>query len=229
MKIIPVTIRIGKAVSSRIRNSFYRLLGVKIVRYVELRKIEIPRNWNQISITGPSCLDRGVTLLATGDSTPEPKIEIGGGVYINRNTIIDSHQSIVIGKHSMIGPNCYITDGNHGTHATTRIVDQPMICSPVHIGSGAWLGANVSVLKGVSIGEGAVIGAGSVVTKDIPPFAIAAGVPARQIGVRNQTSEPEQPNLNEQVAFVNSESSDEHQLDHTAKASINTKPKAMAK
>lgn len=198
------------------------MLGVRIFRYVELRKIEIPRNWNQISITGPSCLDRGVTLLATGESTEKPKIEIGGGVYINRNTIIDAHQSIVIGKHSMIGPNCYITDGDHGTHATTRIVDQPMVCSPVSIGTGAWLGAGVSVLKGVSIGEGAIVGAGSVVTKDVLPFAIVAGVPARQIGVRNG-SETEQSNVSQSTDYEN------EPLDQAVQLPTKLKSKSMAK
>lgn len=55
---------------------------------------------------------------------------------------------------------------------------------PVAIGKDVWLGAGVVVLKGVTIGDSAVIGAGAVVTRDVPPNAKVAGVPARQIGAR---------------------------------------------
>ena len=56
-----------------------------------------------------------------------------------------------------------------------------MIPEPVHIGSGVWFGASVTVLPGVSIGDEAVIAAGAVVTKDVPPRTVAAGVPAKVI------------------------------------------------
>ena len=183
--------KIGKATISRLRNVGYRLLGVKINRYVELRKIEIPRNFGQIELTGPSCLDRGVTLIVSTESSPDksfkgPRIKIASGVYINRNTIIDAHASIEIACDCMIGPNCYITDGDHGTNIATNIVQQPMVTAPVVIGEGAWLGAGVQVLKGVEIGAGAVVGAGSVVTRSVEPYSIVAGVPARVIGSRDE-------------------------------------------
>lgn len=56
--------------------------------------------------------------------------------------------------------------------------------APIHIEDDVWIGAGVKVLKGVTIGKGSVIGAGAVVTKDIPPYSIAAGVPCRVIGKR---------------------------------------------
>ncbi|QIF06040.1 acyltransferase [Roseimicrobium sp. ORNL1] len=93
----------------------------------------------------------------------------------------------------MIGPSCYITDGDHGFTAGKLITQQPMIKAPVTIGSGAWLGAHVTVLKGVTIGDGAVVGAGAVVTRDVPANAIVAGVPAKIIGHRQNSSTASNP------------------------------------
>ncbi|MCB1096470.1 MAG: acyltransferase [Verrucomicrobiae bacterium] len=85
----------------------------------------------------------------------------------------------------MIGPNCYVTDGNHGMNPNASIGSQPMTNRPVTIGNDVWIGANSVVLPGVTIGDGAVIGAGSVVTKDVSAGTIAAGVPAAFIRPRS--------------------------------------------
>ena len=90
---------------------------------------------------------------------------------------------IVLGDHAGVASDCYVTDtsvvaeeilGGSGTIAA----DEP---KPVQIGAKAWVARGCSVLKGVQIGEGAIIGAGSVVSKDIPPFSIAMGNPARVV------------------------------------------------
>lgn len=162
--------------ASRIRNVFYRWLGVNIRDYCWLRNIEIPRQWSDITLHG-CALDRGVTLICSGSSSHD-KIEIGRGTYINRFTLIDAHQSIKIGEDVMIGPHCYITDGNHGFRAGATVKSQSMESTPVAIGDGVWIGAQVTILAGVRIGSHAVIGAGSIVTKDIESNAIAFGSPA---------------------------------------------------
>lgn len=149
-----------------------------------MRKIEIPRCWSQIFLKH-CALDRGVTLLATGDADSEPKISIGRGTYINRFTIIDAHASVRIGSDCMIGPHCYITDANHGTQSGIAVGKQQMVTAAVVIEDGVWLGAHVTVLMGVTIGEGAVVGAGSVVTKSVPANTIVVGVPAKLIRSRH--------------------------------------------
>ncbi len=177
-----------EGLKSRWRNLYYRSLGVKLKEYVWMRQIEIPRNFNDIEVEGGAALDRGVILLSSGDPTSHSKIQIGAHTYINRNTFIDAALLITIGRHSAIGPNCYITDHDHGTELGLPPLAQPLVSKPTRIGNRVWLGANVTVLKGVTIGADAVVGAGSVVTKDIPERAIAVGTPARVIRYRQDAA-----------------------------------------
>lgn len=162
--------------ASRARNVAYRLLGVKFRDYCWLRSIEIPRQWDDILLHG-CALDRGVVLLCSGAPRPG-KIEIGHGTYVNRYTIFDAHQCVRVGRDVMIGPHCFITDGNHGMAVGTPVKSQAMHATPVVIEDECWIGAHVTVLAGVTIGRGAIIGAGSVVTRSIPAHAIAYGSPA---------------------------------------------------
>lgn len=178
--------RIIKGLSSRWRNFYYRSLGVKINGYVWMRQIEIPRNYSDIELEANCALDRDVTLLCSERPLSHPKIIIGSNTYINRHTIIDAILSLQIGRDCGIGPSCYLTDHDHGLDPQFTPLKQPMVAQPTIIGDRVWLGANVTVLKGVTIGHDAVVGAGSVVTKDIPEGAIAVGVPAKVIKYKTQ-------------------------------------------
>jgi acetyltransferase-like isoleucine patch superfamily enzyme len=179
--------RLCQGIASRLRNFYYRSLGVHLHGYVWMRKIEIPRDFEDIEIESPCSLDRGVTLLCSGEPFPHPKIYIGAHTYINRNTFLDATFSLSIGQHCAIGPGCYITDHDHGLDLSLPPLSQPMVAKPTQVGDRVWIGANVTVLKGVRIGNDAVIGAGSVVTKDVPERAIAVGVPARVIKYRSES------------------------------------------
>lgn len=101
------------------------------------------------------------------------------------NTIIVSGGA-VIGDHFMSGPNCYIGGSRHGIvrSGVPMIKQDTYTRGMVEIGNDVWLGTGVYVLDGIKIGEGAVVGSGSVVTRDIPAYAIAAGVPAKVRGER---------------------------------------------
>ena len=149
-----------------------------------MRRIDIPRNFHQISLANGAALDDGVTLLAVGEPTGPKKIEIGGNTYINRHTIIDAAQQIRIGRGVGIGPHCYITDHDHGMEPDIPVMTQPLISRPTVISDGVWLGAGCIVLKGVTIGKNTVVGAGSVVVHDLPSDIVAVGRPARVVRKR---------------------------------------------
>lgn len=169
--------------ASRLRNLWFGALGVRIGGYVWMRRISIPRQWGDVTIEGGTALDEGVILLCSGTEKKD-KLVIHQGTYINRYTMIDAHQQIEIGRNCMIGPQCYITDANHGTSPDKTVNSQPMTMKPVILEDDVWLGAGVIILAGVRIGQGAIIGAGAVVTKDVPANAIYVGMPASEIGQR---------------------------------------------
>lgn len=109
-------------------------------------------------------------------------ISIGEGAVINRRCYLDGRGGLTIGRDASISPECYLLSLTHdpqdpGFGALPR---------PVVVGDRAWIGARALILPGVTLGEGCVVGAGAVVTKDVAPFDIVAGNPARKIGERNR-------------------------------------------
>ena len=95
---------------------------------------------------------------------------------------------VIIGSNVMMGPECMIFARNHAFSRT----DIPMREQgfepekPVVIEDDVWIGARVTILPGVTVGTGAVIGAGAVVTKDVPPYAIVGGNPAKVLRYRKE-------------------------------------------
>ena len=167
-------LRFFQGLASRARALFYRQLGMKIEGKCWLRAIEVPRGHRDIRLAAGVALDRGVVLLISGKSRDSEKIVIGHTAYINRGTMIDASERVEIGANAMLGPFCYITDHDHVIGSADDLVSKP-----TRIGARCWLGAHVTVLKGVSIGDDTVVGAGSVVTKSLPARVIAVGNPAR--------------------------------------------------
>jgi acetyltransferase-like isoleucine patch superfamily enzyme len=113
-------------------------------------------------------------------------IFIGNFVSINNGVHISAQDSIHIGDYTLIAEGVGIRDHDHcfaSLHKPIR--EQGFISKKIVINSNVWIGRNASILKGVTIGEGSVIGANSVVTKDIPPFSINAGNPARVLRFRH--------------------------------------------
>lgn len=113
-------------------------------------------------------------------ANPGGTLEIGNSVFINYGCSFAANQKIVIGSHCSIGPHTIIMDNNYHRLEPERRNEMPE-SAPVVLEENVWLGARVIILPGVRIGTGSVIGAGSVVTRDIPPRVVAAGLPARVI------------------------------------------------
>jgi maltose O-acetyltransferase len=119
-------------------------------------------------------------------------LEIGAGTFVNYGGSIAASQLVRIGPHCSIGTHAIIMDSDFHRLEPDRRYERPD-SAPIVLEENVWLGARVIVLKGVTIGTGSVIGAGSVVTRDVPPLCLAAGVPARVI--RALAPDPEAPDL----------------------------------
>jgi len=115
-------------------------------------------------------------------------VVIGSKTDIGCNTILSSSTGIVIGRSVLIAGNCYIGGGRYlSDRWDIPMMEQGVYSKgPVAIADDVWLGAGAIVLDGVSIGKGCIVGAGAVVTKDIPDYTVAVGVPARIISNRKE-------------------------------------------
>lgn len=118
-------------------------------------------------------------ILQTGK--PGAKITIGHHCGFSGCSIV-ADKLVAIGDHTTVGANATIgdRDGHPEIYAS-----EP---EPIYIGSHAWIGMNSTIMKGVTIGDYAIVAAGAIVTKDVPPGAIVAGMPAKIIKYRNDIS-----------------------------------------
>ena len=114
-------------------------------------------------------------------------ISFGRNCVIGQNSFFSalSPEGITIGDNCLIADHVTMHDSNHGIVGRLPIREQTGTFSKIVVDNDVWIGSGAHVLMGVHIGEGAVIGAGAVVTKDVPPFAIVGGVPARVIRYRD--------------------------------------------
>jgi acetyltransferase-like isoleucine patch superfamily enzyme len=124
-------------------------------------------------------LEPGVWITAPGTA----RVRIGEGTFLNKGVMVAAEDLVEIGAHCMLANGCFVSDASHRFDDPHKPITWQGFQSkgPTRIGDNCWLGANVVVTSGVTIGERCVIGANSVVTRDIEPFSIAAGTPAKVI------------------------------------------------
>ncbi len=103
---------------------------------------------------------------------------ISEGVFINRGSYFDLTAKIEIGNNVVIGHGVTFITAGHSIGRSTRRAGEAY-GTPISIGSGCWIGANVTVMPGVKIGKGCVVAAGAVVINDVPDDSMIAGVPAK--------------------------------------------------
>ena len=111
-------------------------------------------------------------------------ISLGNNSGIGERSFLQDIGKIVIGDNVLMGPEVMIFTANHGTKKDMYIVQQPMQISDVIIEDDVWIAARVVILPGVIISKGAVVAAGAVVTKNVEPYTIVGGIPAKRIGER---------------------------------------------
>ena len=113
-------------------------------------------------------------------------IRMGENCTINSFCFIDADKgNLEIGNNVLIGPHVGIHGSNYNYESREKlIIDQGIVSKGIRIEDDVWIGSHSTILDGVIIGKGAVIGAGAVVTKDVPPYSVAVGVPAKVINVR---------------------------------------------
>ena len=187
-----------------LRSKLYPLLLGSTGRGVVFGSNVVLRHPGKLKLKNNIVIDDNSVLDAKGSDNQG--IAIGDNVFVGRNTIIYCQNGDVeIGDNANIGSNCqvfsankvrigknvlvaaytYLVGGGHNYEdPDIPIIEQGRTAIGIDIGDNVWLGAGVKVLDGVTIGESAIIAAGAVVTEDIPPYAIAGGIPAKVIRLR---------------------------------------------
>lgn len=121
---------------------------------------------------------------------PTACLRCGYNIHLGLNSRINAHcclwasenSRIVLGDNVLMGPGVKIFSSNYTTMDTeVPMILQPFVERDIIVGNDVWLGANSIIVAGVAIGDGSIIAAGSVVTKDIPEYTIAGGIPAKPI------------------------------------------------
>lgn len=161
----------------------------KIARYVVIVVNRIQQVWQRIRYLSyyPRFAGVGEGVRLDDDiyiNKPE-NITIGRNTFIGRRCRLNALAKISIGESCLIAAGCTMMTWNHRLEGRSLdIRSAGKDTSPIVIGDGVWMGYDATVLPGVSVGRGAVIGASAVVTKDVKPFEVVVGIPARAIGVR---------------------------------------------
>lgn len=113
------------------------------------------------------------------------RLKIGKGTIVGDNALLAARRGLTIGENVNISSNVSIYSGAHD-HRDPYFRSTPQRTRPITIGNRVWIGSNAIILTGVNIGEGAVCCAGCVVTKDVEPYAVVAGIPAKKVNERPQ-------------------------------------------
>lgn len=177
-----------------LRNTFYSAWLCRSTR----------QGWKNIRFGYPQSTLHGVKYISIGEGVEigagstiaaydnflgvsfHPSIVIEEGARLGEGTNISSINSVKIGRNVLFGRRVTVNDNNHGDTAMATL-RQPPMSRQLHskgaivIGDNVWVGDKATILSGVTIGEGAVVGANSVVTRDVAPYTIVGGIPARPL------------------------------------------------
>ena len=148
----------------------------------------IRRAWIELTGTG---VDEAFHLIPPLYSDHGLNIRVGRNVFINQACMLNDIGGIEIGDDVMIGPRVSLLTAGHPLDPARR--RRQIVAAPITVERNAWLGAGATILQGITVGSDAVVAAGAIVTRDVPPRTLVAGVPARvlrEIGADGDDSEP---------------------------------------
>ncbi|MDP9189200.1 MAG: acyltransferase [Actinomycetota bacterium] len=196
---------------------FFAAHGMLNHRYARLlwrylwRRLLTPAGWRW-KTDGPVFFGRGLQIQIAnkaevrfgrfcwiGDGTKirshEGVVEIGAKTVVGQECTISSFRQVKIGEQCVIADRAMFIDFDHGVVEVERPIRlQGIYSRPVEIGANVWVGYNACFLRGIRVGDNAIVGTNSVVTKDLPANAVAAGVPARVIRMREAPKRLRWPN-----------------------------------
>jgi acetyltransferase-like isoleucine patch superfamily enzyme len=133
---------------------------------------------------GDDCTMSAISSFVSTSVGKNPVLEIGDRTYLGYRVSISVGSRVTIGSHVLIANEVFIADNpGHPMDAMKRRSQgvEPDQIRPVTIGDDVWIGHGSKIMPGVTIGEGAVVGAASIVTRDVPPYTLVAGAPAKVI------------------------------------------------
>ncbi|WP_448378345.1 acyltransferase [Fervidobacterium sp.] len=171
------SIKLSKGAQLIIGKRLY--LGFFKSRIGEIAQISFDRTILQLGMNSKLFIDGTVRLgpgtrIITGKNT---LVKTGDGTFISGNSKIICMDRVEIGRKCAISWDVQIMDSDFHRIVQGKTVKNPT--KPVRIGNHVWIGSRVTILKGVTIGDGSIVAAGSVVTRDVPPYSLVAGNPAK--------------------------------------------------
>lgn len=180
-----------KAVAGRFINGCLSLLDPR--SYFHALRLIHHAGYSHVRERGRIRMGKGTRIAPNASLRNGLRITMGRECRVGERCYLwagDSTGRIQLGDGVSLAPEVFITASNYGFKAGIPFRQQPKRERNVVIGNDVWLGTRVVVTAGVTIGDGCIIGAGAVVTRDLPPGSIAAGVPARVIGKREPPDTP---------------------------------------
>jgi acetyltransferase-like isoleucine patch superfamily enzyme len=172
---------LARLIAGRARAGVLRLRGARVGKKSRIGA-DVRFRLPQRMILGTNVeIEHGVYVKIVNESAT---LDIGSYTFVATGCVLHIAESVTIGSHTLIGAHVVISDHSHNSGLGQRTDEQGIRSLPVRIGNDVTIYPQSVITAGVTIGDGGIVSACSLVTKDVPPNTIVAGVPARILGER---------------------------------------------